>query len=109
MHRVLRSHGFARLLLALLALGVADTALAVGTPATTPVENRATVQYDVGATTQPVIESSPTGNNTSGVGNGEDTTFVVDDRVDLEVAEVSLGYTVVAAGGLSEVLTFTVT
>lgn len=109
MHRVLRSHGFARLLLALLSLGVADTALAVGTPATTPVENRATVQYDVGATTQPVIESSPTGNNTSGVGNGEDTTFVVDDRVDLEVAEVSGGYTVVAAGGLSEVLTFTVT
>jgi uncharacterized repeat protein (TIGR01451 family) len=109
MHRVFRSHGLAGMVLALLAFGVADTALAVGTPANTPVDNRATVQYDVGATTQPVIESSPTGNSTSGVGNGADTTFVVDDRVDLTVAEVSGGYTVVSAGGLSEVLVFTVT
>jgi uncharacterized repeat protein (TIGR01451 family) len=97
------------MVLAFLTLGVAGTARAVGTPANTPVDNLATVQYDVGATTQPVIESSPTGNSTAGVGNGTPTNFVVDDRVDLTVAEFSGGYTVVAAGGLSEVLVFTVT
>ncbi len=109
MHRVTRNMGLAGILLALLAFGVARTAHAVGTPATTPVDNRATVEYAVGATTQPVIESAPGGNTIPGVGNGTDTSFVVDDRVDLTVAETSGGYTVVAAGGLSEVLVFTVT
>ncbi len=109
MHRVIRMMGGAGMVLAFLTLGVAGTARAVGTPANTPVDNLATVQYDVGATTQPVIESSPTGNSTAGVGNGTATNFVVDDRVDLTVVETSGGYTVVSAGGLSEVLVFTVT
>ena len=98
----------AGVVLAAFALSAAQSARAVGTASGTSIENRATVQYAVGATTQPVIESSPTGNSTSGVGNGADTVFVVDNRVDLTVAETSGGYTISPSGGLSEVLTFTV-
>ncbi len=94
--------------LAALALTAAQSAQAVGTASGTSVDNRATVQYSVGATTQPVIESSPTGNTASGVGNGLDTSFVVDNMVDLTVAELSGGYTISPSGGVSEVLTYTV-
>jgi uncharacterized repeat protein (TIGR01451 family) len=94
--------------LAALALSAAQSAQAVGTASGTSVDNRATVQYSVGATTQPVIESSPTGNTASGVGNGLDTSFVVDNMVDLTVAELSGGYTISPSGGVSEVLTYTV-
>jgi uncharacterized repeat protein (TIGR01451 family) len=105
----MQANGLAGMVLALLAFGVAGTARAVGTPANTPVDNRATVQYSVGTTVQPVIESSPTGNTTPGAGNGTDTSFVVDDMVDLTVVEASGGYTIVSAGAVSEVLVFTVT
>jgi uncharacterized repeat protein (TIGR01451 family) len=94
--------------LAALALTTAQGAQAVGTASGTSVDNRATVQYSVGSTAQPVIESSPTGNTTSGAGNGLDTSFVVDNMVDLTVAETSGGYTISPSGGLSEVLTYTV-
>jgi uncharacterized repeat protein (TIGR01451 family) len=109
MSRVVSTGGLVRTVLAILALGGADSAFAAGTASNTSIENRATVSYAVGSTTQPVIESSPTGNSTSGVGNGSDTVFVVDDRIDLTVAEVSGSYTTSAAGGTNEVLAFTVT
>jgi uncharacterized repeat protein (TIGR01451 family) len=95
--------------LAALALAVAQGAQAAGTASGTSIDNRATVQYAVGSSTQPVIESSPAGNTTAGVGNGSDTSFVVDNKVDLTVAETSGSYTIVASGGTNEVLGFTVT
>ncbi len=98
----------AGVVLASLAFGIAGSAWAVGTASGTAVNNRATVQYAVGSTTQPVIESSPAGNSTAGAGNGANTTFLVDNRIDLTVAELSLGYTVAAAGGVNEVLVYTV-
>lgn len=86
-----------------------QSAHAAGTASSTSIDNRATVSYAIGATAQPVIESSPTGNATAGVGNGADTSFVVDNKIDLTVAELSGSYTAVAAGGNSEVLVYTVT
>lgn len=90
------------------ALTAAQGAHAVGTASGTSVDNRASVSYTIGASAQPVIESSPTGNSTTGVGNGADTSFVVDNRIDLTVVELSGGYTQVAAGGVNEVLVYTV-
>lgn len=46
----------------------------------------ATLTYAVGGVTLPVIESSPTGNSTAGVGNGTASTFLVDYKVNLLVA-----------------------
>ncbi len=99
----------AGVVLASFAIAAAQGAQAAGTASGTSVDNRATVSYAVGATAQPVIESSPTGNSTSGAGNGTDTSFVVDNRIDLTVAELSGSYTTVAAGGTNEVLVYTVT
>jgi hypothetical protein len=92
-----------------LALAAAQGARAAGTASGTSIDNRATVHYAVGSSTQPVIESSPTGNTTSGVGAGTNTSFVVDNKIDLTVAETSGSYTIVASGGTNEVLGFTVT
>ena len=79
------------------------------TPANTLIENRATVNYSVGSQPQTLIESSPTGNTTPGAGAGADTEFVVDNRVDLTVAEVSSNATVTAPGAPNAALAFTVT
>jgi uncharacterized repeat protein (TIGR01451 family) len=98
----------AGMFLAPFALLAAQSAQAVGTASSTPIANRATVEYAVGSTTQPVIESSPTGNTNPGASNGQDTVFVVDNMVDLTVSELSGSYTVVGSGGLSEVLVYTV-
>lgn len=108
MQRDWKRRARAGIALASLALSVSEGAWAVGTLSGTSVDNRATVAYAVGSTPQPVIESSPAGNSTSGVGNGSDTSFLVDNRVDLTVTELGGGYTVVASGGLSEVLVYTV-
>jgi uncharacterized repeat protein (TIGR01451 family) len=98
----------AGMFLASIALLAAQSAQAIGTASGTSVDNRATVGYAVGSTTQPVIESSPTGNTVAGVNNGQDTSFLVDNMVDLTVSELSGSYTTVASGGLSEVLVYTV-
>jgi hypothetical protein len=98
----------AGIVLASLALGLAESAGAVGTASGTSVDNLATIQYAVGATTQPVIESSPTGNTVAGVGAGTATSFLVDNRIDLTVVELSGSYSVVAPGGVNEVLVYTV-
>ena len=50
------------------AFTAAHSAQAVGTASGTSVENRATVQYEIGATNQPVVESSPPGNSTTSLG-----------------------------------------
>jgi uncharacterized repeat protein (TIGR01451 family) len=97
-------------LVALAALGgYWNTAEAQLTPAGTSIQGRATVNYSVGGQTQTVIESSPTGNTTPGVGAGASTTFVVDNRVDLTVAEVSSSATVTAPGATNAAVAFTVT
>jgi uncharacterized repeat protein (TIGR01451 family) len=79
------------------------------TPAGTPIQNRATVNYSVGGQPQTVIESSPTGNTTPGANAGTSTAFVVDNRVDLTVAELSGNATVSAPGATGAALAFTVT
>ena len=108
MHRDWKKRVRAGIVLASLALSIGESASAIGTASGTSVDNRATVEYAVGTTTQPVIESSPAGNSTAGAGNGLDTSFLVDNRIDLTVAELSGSYTAVASGGLSEVLVYTV-
>jgi uncharacterized repeat protein (TIGR01451 family) len=84
-------------------------AWAVGTDAGVTVGNRATVNYAVGTVPQAPIESSPAGNSTPGVNNGADTTFVVDNRIDFTVTELSGGETIVAPGQFDAVTAFTVT
>ena len=60
-------------------------AWALGTAANTSIINRASVTYSVSAVPQTLIESSPAGNTNPGATNGADTSFLVDDRVDLTV------------------------
>jgi uncharacterized repeat protein (TIGR01451 family) len=93
---------------ALGAIAVSQQALAVGTAATTEIDNRATVSYQVSGVAQTPIESSPTGNSTAGVGAGEDTTFVVDNMVDLIVQEMGGVATNVSSGEVNAVTAFRV-
>jgi len=86
-----------------------NSAYAQLTPAGVPIENRATVNYSVGSVPQTVIESSPTGNTTPGVGAGANTTFVVDNLIDLTISESSGNATVTSPGATGAVLAFTVT
>lgn len=83
----LRYAGF--IALALTSVGGTQSAWALGTAASTPINNRATVSYSVGAVAQSPIESSPSGNSTPGVGNGADTGFVVDNRINVTVTRLS--------------------
>ena len=71
-------------LLALTPLLVAVPANAAGTAAGQSIANRATVNYSVGAVAQPAIGSSPAGNSS---GAGSDTTFTVDNKIDLNLIE----------------------
>jgi hypothetical protein len=82
---------------------------AAGTASSTTISNRASLSYEVGGVTQDVIESSPTGNTTSGAGNGTDTSFVVDNKVDVLVTEGNTTYTAVSPGQTAAVTTFSVT
>jgi hypothetical protein len=90
---------------ALLAL-VSQNVWAVGTASGTVVSNTATMNYSVGGVAQSAIGSSPTG-NTSGAGTA--TTFVVDNKVNLTVAESNSTVTSSSAGATNQVTTFTVT
>lgn len=94
---------------AIVALALAPAAHAVGTTAGDSIDNVATVGYDVGGISQTPIESSPSGNSTPGANNGAATTFVVDNRVDLDVIELSNGTTQVNPGEANVVTTFQVT
>jgi uncharacterized repeat protein (TIGR01451 family) len=91
------------------ALGVMQNAYAVGTAAATSITNKATVNFTVGGVAQTPIESSPAGNSTAGVGNGTNTAFVVDNKVDLTVTEVSGAATAVNPGQTNAVTVFRVT
>jgi uncharacterized repeat protein (TIGR01451 family) len=93
---------------ALGAIAMSQQALAVGTAATTEIDNRATISYQVGGVAQTPIESSPTGNSTAGVGAGADTTFVVDNMVDLQVQEIGAAATSVSSGQVNAVTAFRV-
>lgn len=107
---MLHSHSMRRLAVALLATaGFAgwQTASAVGTAANTTVSSQATVNYTVGGVAQAAIPSSPTGNSTPG--GGAPTAFVVDNRIDLTVTEVSGGNTPVTPGQIDQVTSFLVT
>jgi uncharacterized repeat protein (TIGR01451 family) len=97
-----------RLALMMVVVSIPGVALAVGTPSGTSVDNRAQVDYEVGTVAQLPIESSPTGNSTPGLTNGTDTSFLVDNLVDLTVAEVGGTATSVNPGQASAVTTFTV-
>ncbi len=98
------------LLMTVFGMVYASSALAVGTASGTDILNRATVNYQVGAVDQTLIESAPgAGNSTPGVTNGTDTVFEVDNLVDLTVTEVLGTHTIVAPGSLLRVTEFTVT
>ncbi len=96
-------------LVALGSIGLTQQTLAAGTASGTQINNRATVNYSVGGVAQTPIESSPTGNTTVGVGNGANTSFVVDNRVDLTVVERSGNATPTNPGLNNVVTSFTVT
>jgi len=72
-----------------------QAALAAGTASDTDITNQATVSFDVGGSAQTPILSNT-------------TTFKVDNKIDLIVAEVSSGYTDVNPNTTNQVLTFTV-
>jgi len=74
----------------------AGQASADGTAAGTAVTNQTTVDYTVGVVNQPDVNSNT-------------TSFVVDRRVLVTVAEVGNAYTDVTPGAAAQVLTFTVT
>jgi uncharacterized repeat protein (TIGR01451 family) len=91
---------------------VGQQALAAGTDPGVSVDNRATVTYSVGGTLQTGIESSPTGNNLPGVGpagQGTDTSFLVDRRVDFTISQVGGALTQVAPGNNGVFVEFYVT
>lgn len=79
-----------------LSLGVLSPAFAAGTTAGTSIANTASVDYVVGGVNQTDVPSNT-------------TTFVVDRKIDLVVAEVGGAVTNVVPGSSAQVTTFTVT
>ncbi|MEM9403960.1 MAG: hypothetical protein AAGA44_15930 [Pseudomonadota bacterium] len=68
---------------------------AIGTPAGTSVSNTATASFQVGGVSQDVVSSTP-------------TTFVVDQRVELEITRVGTA-TIATPGQTNAVVEFTIT
>jgi uncharacterized repeat protein (TIGR01451 family) len=101
---------FTRTSLALLlfaALAVAPQVRAAGTAAGTTISNLATVNYNVGGVAQAPIGSSPSGNS---AGAGTATTFLVDNKVNLTLTEVTGGPTSpVAPGSTNDVTIYKLT
>lgn len=102
------------LMIGVLTLVTPYEAIADGTDSGTSITNRSTINYQVGGVAQTEIESSEGGNSTPGAGNGADTTFAVDNKVDLTVATIDVAAVTVnpgstQAGGIYPVLEFTVT
>lgn len=104
-----RLSAFRAVSLAVIGALASTSAFAVGTEAGTSITNRATVAYDVGGITQTGIESSPGGNSTPGAGNGADTAFLVDNRVDLTLVEQGGAQTPVNPGEADTVTTYLLT
>ncbi len=96
-----RTH-LGRVLIGLLGLMFAQAAFAIGTPSATSISNDATVNYSSGGIAQASVTSAP-------------AVFVVDNMVDVLVAEISDGAALVVPGQLvanfvdPQVLGFTVT
>lgn len=86
----------------LLACGQAQAA---GTLAGTTISNKATLSYSVGSVAQPTIASSPTGSTS---GTGQSTTFVVDNKVNVNVVTVDSSPVSVVSGQASVTATFVV-
>lgn len=99
----------ALLIIAICIIAVPQIAHAAGTAAGQPIANRATVNYEVSGVPQTLIESSPAGNSTAGAGNGTDTSFVVDNRVNLTVVTTDATYVTVSPASTAQILTYTVT
>lgn len=89
----------------LLSAGAAQAA-PVGTASDTSITNLATLNYAIGGTAQTPIGSSPTGNTT---GPGTNTSFKVDNKVNLSVTTVNTAVVSVSPGSTNQVTTFTVT
>jgi hypothetical protein len=88
---------YAGLLLFILSLfGASHSAWAAGTVAGTSVSNSATINYQVGAITQPAIASNT-------------VAFVVDRRVNLAVVTTDAAAVSVTPGSSNNIITFTVT
>lgn len=101
------SPGFALRIIAAAVLGLAaQGVLAAGTASGTVVSNLATLNYSVGGVAQTAIGSSPTGNS---LGAGTATSFVVDNKVNLTVAESNSTVTSVSPGATNQITTFSVT
>src|SRR5262245_66438495 len=83
-------------LIALSSVGALQSAFAVGTPSGTTISNQATVDYSVGGVSQAQITSAA-------------ASFVVDTKIDFNVAEVSLNATQTHPGQTNVVAAFTVT
>ncbi|UCF31257.1 MAG: DUF11 domain-containing protein [bacterium] len=94
--------------LALFALAMPQTALAIGTEAGTTISNTASVSYSLGAVSQRPVESSPSGNSVAGTGNGTATTFLVDNKVNLVTAELVAAATQAGPGQTNTVFAFNV-
>jgi hypothetical protein len=82
---------------------------AAGTLAGTTVNNKATLNFSVGGVAQPVVNSSPTGNTSTGVSGGANTAFVVDRKVDLLVVTTDTAANVTVPGATNVATTFKVT
>jgi len=88
--------GFSVVLAAGLTLGALPQAFAAGTAAGTDISNTASVDFVVGGVNQPDVSSNT-------------TTFKVDRKINLTVAEVGGAATSSVPGSTAQVLTFTVT
>lgn len=108
-----RNRALKRSILGLSFLGLSllaqTPAFAAGTAAGTTVNNKATLNFSVGGVAQPVVNSSPTGNTSTGAGGGANTAFVVDRKVDLQVVTTDSAANVSVPGAANVAATFKVT
>lgn len=86
---------------------VPNVTYAQGVAAGTAISNKVVVNYKISGTDQQAIESSPTGNSAPGIGNGQETTFKVDRKIDLSIT--SNGNTDVTLGDSQAELNFLLT
>lgn len=109
MREYLRPQVAVGLIAALAVLGASPSAWALGTAAGTSIDNRATINYTVSGVGQTLIESDPGGNSTPGAGLGGDTSFLVDNRVDLTVTNQDGANIIVTPSQTGAVTEFLVT
>lgn len=93
------------ILASIIFLVLSNTALAQGVLAGIDISNKVTVTYSIAGEDQSPIESSPTGNKSPGVGNGQSTIFKVDRKIDLTLT--NNGNTNVTLGETHAALYFT--